>query len=105
MLGMWGKVKILPHQGLGAGLLGIPTLNPTTLRVLAGMEKAMRRPRKVVESVEKKGARERSERRAKEVTSERIMGYLWQKSQPSARALAECFCAGLSQVRQRKSLG
>lgn len=54
MLGMWGKVRILPHWGLGACLLGIPTLKPTTLRVLASMEKARRNLRKAVESVEKK---------------------------------------------------
>lgn len=72
-------MKLLPHKKQGGGLLriptpkqeggllGIPTPRPTTPRALASLKRDRRRPRKVMEGVDKRGRRGRSERKSQRI--------------------------------------
>lgn len=56
-----GKEITLLPKGLGRGFLGLPTLKPTTIRGLAGLEKG----KNVGEKWRRVGGRRKSEWRAK----------------------------------------
>lgn len=64
-------MRPLPHKGLRGGLFGLPTLRPTTLRDLAGLERVWKGPRKLWKKWQGEGKGGRSELREERVTKGR----------------------------------